>query len=99
MTTTEPSTTEDVGDRNIREARECINTLMPLLPSVDELAEPIVAAIYDLHSFAPLAHPLELLDGHDDVAAERERFVNTIEAVAALVGAAVESCIADCQGG
>jgi len=81
------TTEQDRGEQNIREA---IEAEMPNLPTVAELAGPILSTIYRLHDLQDLAWYISFLDTR---ALDAEAVVvGLIDDVAALVEAAVESC-------
>ncbi len=80
------TTEQDRGEQNIREA---IEAEMPNLPTVAELAGPILSTIYRLHDLQNLAWNISFLNNRalDAEAA----FVGLIDDVAALVeGCCVE---------
>ena len=87
MTTTAPTTDdEDACEAKLQRSRDEIENWMKDLPTVEELAGPIVGAIYRLRDITGLAWHFEFLD---EASEHETKFVALIEDVAALVEANV----------
>jgi len=81
----------DQAARNVAKANAYVAEHMHALPTVEELATPIVTTIYALHDLQDLSWYIEFLT--TDAAARAGELLAVVDDVALIVEAVVDQCI------